>query len=442
LSALLVLGLGAATPAPAQSLTVDDSAEVGPLDGKALAKARRAADGAAPRELTRALVGAARSEHDERLHRVLGGVDTPDALLAALSRRLTAHLALADGRPGRLAALEGYWAGNRRVEELTKERVEAGTKNFAPADYWAARALRLLAEWRLARALADGGRTLPGAADEAKPLQGKAVARDKRAASRAAPSVPARAALDAAVQEYRARTRRVGSGVDTPDMLLLASLRHVEAGRALAESPADLMRVLESHWQLAWEIEELTRERIEAGTRNFTPADYFEARDQRLEAEAWIAEARRQEGTSLPLKGGLRDPTWEGGDFLGGGAVARAKFAAAQADPRQLLESRRECLRSAYAIRVQRVRGGVDAPDATGEAARRLLAVDLALAGGRAERLAALEAYWARARELDDLTRQRVEAGVKNFTPADFWEARFYRLQAELWLIEAGAAKE
>jgi hypothetical protein len=141
------------------------------------------------------------------------------------------------------------------------------------------------------------------------------------------------------------------------------------------------------------------------------------------------------------LKGGLQDLFAGGFDPLDK-AAARAKFEAVRAAPRRLAEERREAFLTEYRIREQRVRAGTDTPDASRRVSRSLLDAELALAGGRGDRLATLERYWARADELEALTRERVEAGVKNFTPADLYAARFDRLQAELWLAQARAGKE
>jgi hypothetical protein len=73
---------------------------------------------------------------------------------------------------------------------------------------------------------------------------------------------------------------------------------------------------------------------------------------------------------------------------------------------------------------------------------RRLAAVELSLAPGRAERMAVLEGYWARARELEAIIKERLLAGVPTYTFVDYWEARGERLLAEAGLAEARAGKE
>jgi len=441
---LLALVLGAYPAGHAQAFP-DDSTDDNPVDAKATAQRLRDLRRTEPRELARASHDAARAAYEVRLHRIRSGTDTPDTVVDLFPRLLAADLDLADGRAGRLAALEKYWVRLREIEGLTRERVEAGVKNFTSAHYWAARCERLLAELRLVREL-GAGKPLPGAIlgglSDVDPLDAGAAARDAFAATRAAELALARAARDAPVNEYRVRIRRIGAGTDSPDLLLSASIRHVRAARASGDNPAELLGVLEAHWHTAWDIELLTRERVEAGVKNFTPAVYSEAQDGRLEAEAWIVEGRRQPGKLLPLQGGLQDPFGETDDPLETRDVARAKFDAARADLGHPALRRRQVILAGYAVREQRVRGGTDLPERALYSERKLAAVELTLATDRAERFAALERHWARACTIEDLVRERVEAGVKLFTPADFLEARYERLRAELRLAEARAAKE
>jgi hypothetical protein len=417
-----------------------------PLDAKDTARSLRQAQTAAPDELRREVRGAARAGYDIRLQRIRGGTDTPDVTLEDLARLLPVDLALAKTPAERVTARVRYWAGCREVELLTLERVAAGIKAFTAADYWAARTERLLAEFQLVQEIGGAGMPLPASLHSAlhdpDPIESWAP-RAEFAASRAAPRELARAAQEACTREYARRIRRIMAGTDTPDVLLEVVPRRVAAARAAGEEGPEFLATLEGVWLLSWDAEQLTRERVEAGVKQFSRADYYDSRADRLGASAQMAEARRVAGKPLALTGGLQDPfAVLHDDPLDTRDLARAKAETVRADISELNRQRRAALLAGYEQSIQRVRSGTDTPDVTGAVSRRLLDVELALAGQkRADRLAALERQLARAAEIEALVRECVEAGVKNFTPADFWEARYERLRAELQLAETRAAK-
>jgi hypothetical protein len=401
-----------------------------------------------PRALGQALRDAARTACSIRSQAVRAGWDTPDEVLDDLARLRDADLALATSRAERLVARVRYWAGVRDVEGLIRERVEAGIKQFTLADYWAARGERLLAESRLAQD--RGGAELPrpgtvtGTFDDPDPLAAGPAARAEFEALRSTPGALAESARDAALREYEARTRP--RMTDSPTMPVVVSFRRIAAERTAGRDPAEALAALEGLWLLTWEDEQLIRNQVEAGIKFFTLADYYDARDTRLEADVAIAEARRRPDKPHPLKGGLQDPLAAKRDPLDARDVARARFEATRAGVEELNRQRRDTLLSAYALRVRRYNEGYGA-DEISAVSRRLLDAELALAGGRAERLAALERQQARAAEIERLIRQRFEAGIRQFSrgPFDhvvFWEARHERLRAELPLAEARAARE
>jgi hypothetical protein len=433
----LMLAPGVGLPARAQD---DDG---GPLDAKDTARRLRQGQQAEPRSLTRALRDAARSAYDVRFQGVLGGTETPDRLLDELRRLLPAEWALADGPAGRVAAWQRYWAGAREFEELTRERVEERVRGFSSADYWAARYERLMAEASLLEELRRAGQplagTFSGALGDPDPGAAGLVARDAFRMSRAAPRESARAAHDACEREYEVRIQRIAAGTDTPDVTLAILPRRYAAAQAAGAGPAELLATREALLQMAWYCEVLIAERNEAGVKMFTPADYYDALDRRVEAGVLVAEDRRQGGRTRPLVGGLQDVIGALDDPLDTKRLARAKSDAARADPRRLVEGRREALLAAFATRLQRIRAGTDTPDVTIELSRRLLAVELKLAAGPAERRAARERHWARALEIEVLTADRVSAGIKAFTPADYYEAQYERLLAELQMAQARA---
>ena len=127
--------------------------------------------------------------------------------------------------------------------------------------------------------------------------------------------------------------------------------------------------------------------------------------------------------------------------------IARAKSEATRVDVGELNRQRRETLLAAYALRVRRFKEGRDASDDLSSVSQRLLDAELALARGKAERVAALERQWARAAEIEDLVRERMDSPIRMFSrspfaSADFWEARYDRILAELRIADACAARE
>jgi hypothetical protein len=437
LLALLLLAPGVGLPARAQ----DDGS---PLDTKGAARRLRQVQRAEPQALTRDVHDAARSAFEVRMMRVLAAVETPDVLLGEIRRMLPAELDLARDPAERLAAWERYWAATREIEVATRERVEAGVRIFTAADYYSARGERLLAEADLLEAYREAGRRLSGGLSgplvDPDPLASGPAARDGFRMTRVAPRESARAAHDAYVAEYQVRVQRLAGGTDTPELTLAILPRRLAAAQASGAGPADLLAIQEGLWQMACSCELLTRRRVEDGVKGFTPADAYDARDVRLAAAVLVAEGRRQGGKVQPLVGALQEVSGALDEPLDTKGIARIKSEDTRAEPRQLNEERRRALLAAYNVRIQRILGGTDVPDVLITVSRRLVEVELARAAGRAERLAALERYWERAAELELLVAERVSAGIKAFGPADYYEARYERLVAELRI--ARAAKE
>lgn len=438
LLAVLTLALAACSVARGQSVEFDD-----PFNQET---ARRMYEGsrAEPQALRQELREAARAACLTRLRRAKAGADYPDLVLDDLAKLLAADLTLAKTPGDRRAARERYWAGCREVELLTLQGVEVGIKQFTIADYWAARTERLLAELRLVGEL--GADRAPPASllnglDDADPLASGA-ARDEFEATRAEPGRLAQAARDACTNEYGARVQRIMAGTDTPNLILPIVTRRLMTTLAAGESPAEYLAAAEAVWLLSRKIEQLTEQRVEAGIKVFTTADFYGARDCRLEANVLMVEGRRGTGKLLPLQGALQSPFAAVPDPLDTKAVARAKAESVRADVRDLNRQRRQTILAEYEQRIQRIRAGTDTPDVTSVASRRLLDVEVALAGGKAESIAAWKRYRARAAEIEGLTRERVEAGIRQFTQADVWDARYDRILAELRLAEARAAKE
>jgi outer membrane protein TolC len=67
----------------------------------------------------------------------------------------------------------------------------------------------------------------------------------------------------------------------------------------------------------------------------------------------------------------------------------------------------------------------------------RLLEAERELSDQKADQIAALENHWQRMKELEEINQERFKAG--RVSVMDLSQARFYRLQAEIWLERAKA---
>jgi hypothetical protein len=134
---------------PEQGSDADDSS--GGL--RQLARVKREALRADPRELARERLAAARGAYRERWEEFLAGRGTLDILLDESQRVLTSELAMGAKPAERAAAWERQWTRLRRIEAINEERFKAG--RVAVADMMESRCLRLDAEihWAEARAV-------------------------------------------------------------------------------------------------------------------------------------------------------------------------------------------------------------------------------------------------------------------------------------------------
>ena len=247
----------------------------------------------------------------------------------------------------------------------------------------------------------------------------------------------ARAARGACAREYEERSQRIRDGKDTPDILLANANRRLAVERAASEGPAEFLAVLEGHWLMIWLGEQLARERVEAGIPGFTWADSYKTSAARLEAGVMIAAARRRADKPLPLRGGLQDRFGAVDNRLDLRRMRGPSSRPHEPTSVNSIAERRDVPRRVFdshpAAKDSRSRQ---------RSSRRLLDPELDLADGKkAERLAALERHWARAAEIEGWVRGMFEHGVR-YSWEDFWEARYERIQAELWIAEARAARE
>jgi hypothetical protein len=445
LSAFFVaLALGTFPAARAQALYGDGENEPDPLAAKERAQHQRRRQAEDPKELARGMRQAARAAYDIRLELVKEGLSLDiDTLLEESLQLFNAESLVADGPSGRIAALRGHLERVREVEGITKYRAAVRPFPYTTADFRAARGERLMAEWRLARALAEEGNAargaLPAVPDGPGPLEAGESARTRFEVTRAKPASLARDALDATLEEEQGLAEGVRTGYRfDPDRADLSLRRRVELARASGDGRSGLLAALEGYWLLCRRLEGAYRYAANHGVDYSYPID-FAIRARRVEAGARIAEARARPGDLLPLQGGLQDPFGAvGDDPLGMKDVAQEKCQAVQGDPRRRAEEWREAVLSNWAIFARLLQSGeMLAPDRGDHFSQRLLDAGLALSESRADRLAALEGHCERTRKVEGYARTR-----RRLRTADYWSARYVRLQAELRLAEARARKD
>jgi len=107
----------------------------------------------------------------------------------------------------------------------------------------------------------------------------------------------------------------------------------------------------------------------------------------------------------------------------------------------ELQKKKLQAAQKAYEIRLKRIEAGTEAPGGMLALSKMLLEAEKEVNNTREGHLKALRAHFERMKQDEELVRRRVEAGTKNYGPADFAEAEFYRYEAEIWLRKAEAGK-
>jgi hypothetical protein len=213
-----------------------------------------------------------------------------------------------------------------------------------------------------------------------------------------------------------------------------AALRLWESERALAVTEADRLTALERLWQRAWQIEDLNRERHEAG--RIPTKDYLETQYLRLQAERWWAETRNRMKPPLPLSGAILTTN----DRLSTKELARVKLQAAEASPRKVAETLLEIANWDFAMRMGPVRAGRGNLVFTEAAARRVLESQLALSDNKADQIAAFERYWLSMKSMEDMIQSRFEVG--RVPIEDVFYCKYFRLEGAIGLARVRARKE
>jgi hypothetical protein len=217
-------------------------------------------------------------------------------LLEAARLVLDAELALAQAPGERVAAHARYWMHAREAEILATRRLEAGQST--PADVLQARATRLDAEYYLLRArAAQPGQPWPvlalpdhGEGAISSPPEPGRWLDELHEIDKSDLRQIARQRLEAAREAFEMRFQLNETGRGTLNIFLEVARMYLDAELMLAETPAARAAAWERHLKHLQRVERLQIERLSNG--QVTPADVFEARCQRLEAQIQFARLR------------------------------------------------------------------------------------------------------------------------------------------------------
>jgi hypothetical protein len=431
---------------------------------KGWAKAKFEASQARPQGLAQARLDAAREWFQSRMQEYLAGRGALDISLEASRAVAESESAVNDSPAGRAAALAHAWAFAWAADRLTAAGYEA--VRVKAADYQAGRYARLLADSRLVEALAGQERLLGEAALSAFTLVSLAGAplphpdevtfsnclRETRQAARdlfevlhSSPADLARARLEAARGEARARLQEFLAGRGTLDILLASLQSLAEAEHAVFGRKADSVAFREMHWEIVRPIDKLCAAGHEAG--RVRSADMFQARCARLEAGARLVKTRSRADQTVAPWAGLDDFLFEGDDLRFEGLegpfavrdLAKEKFAVSQARFTDLAAAKLAAATGWHQERASEYLAGRGTLDILLESAAHLLEAECAVDDSRAARVAALERYWQQLWQAEQLAGKGYRDG--RVKAADYFQVRDLRLGAELRLVQERAAK-
>jgi hypothetical protein len=416
----------------------------GRLDTKELAKAKFAASRAAPRERIEAKEEAARLMAAAYFREFLAGRGALDRLLDAIDLWMRAGRECHGPEVAPVPFLERRWALARVVEAENAGRYEAG--RIALKDYMEARYDRLEAELELVRALAArGGKHRPSPL-LAKPyffllglgsIDGKEIARARFEAAHADPAKPAEARLEAVQVAYASRLKEFLAGRGSQSLVLDALSRWYDATLAVSGKGSGLL-LLDNRWTMARFIEDVNEGRYRAA--RIAIQDNLESKCYRLGVEWEWCKLRAEKGrrqnadrSELVLFPGLE------GDLLLTKDLASAKFQATHSDAASLSRARSEAARQGVEARLQEFLDGRGTLDLLLESSRELLESEHARATNDADLRAALERHWERCKLIEATNQRRYADG--RIALQDYMQARYARLEAEIWLARPRAYK-
>ncbi len=144
--------------------------------------------------------------------------------------------------------------------------------------------------------------------------------------------------------------------------------------------------------------------------------------------ERWTARAPGEPTAPFTRDGEPANP-------LEAGELARDRFALTQANLQDLARAKLVAATTAFEARWKEFLAGRGTQDFLIESARCVLESEQALSENTADQQAALEKYWQRLRLIEKVNKARWDAGRLPFK--EYLESRYYRQQAEIWLLEA-----
>lgn len=448
-------------PAPGQATFLPEARpsfeEDNPLHTRNIARARFQAAQIDPQETKRARRDATRAAfHDRRLDFLFAlnqlgfsrGVF--DFLIESALDLMEAEQALNPSEEGRLRALEQFWGHLAEFDRENQRRTDSGhvdVRNYLRSRYY-----RLDAEIQRADLREKHKELRPWSgvtAADGEKLSPRDQARAKFAADYNDPADLRRARDQAALVGHLTGMMEWDAGRGTLNFVLDWSLRLLRADAGLAADDAELLTALERHWLTAKHIEAVSAQRY--GQGRVAIQDLAGTQDWQRQAAVWLLEARARvrrpdaraapqwqvfpelstyaDGRIFPVEPGELDPAVVR-------TLARAKAELATADPSVM---KRECLtelRLQYDAREQEFLKGRGSLDFFLRCEKRLARLEYDLATDEAERHAARERHWLRSWQIDLVTQARFEAG--RVASADYHQARFHRLGAELGLLPRG----
>jgi hypothetical protein len=245
--------------------------------------------------------------------------------------------------------------------------------------------------------------------------------------------------VEATRTEYESRFKEFLAGRGTLDFLIGSSLRLLEAGLALARNNTSRLAAFERHWRFAFESETINRGRFEAG--RVPVQDYAESKYVRLEAEIWLAQAREQaKERALAVQPFPMVADVPEFSPLDSGRLAEGRWEAQHASPTQLLRERLAVAQTIFEARAKEFLAGRGTLDYVLRGGRRVREAKWALSNRHSDRIAALELYCEQTEVAERINRRRFESG--RIPTQDYAQSQFYRLDAEIGLLQAKRNKD
>ncbi len=260
------------------------------MDVKYLAKAKRTASRAQPRDLAADMVANGKTESNGRLSEFFNGRGTMDFLLEASQNQRNAEYHIAESPRKKLDALEEYWHRCLVVETVNVERYSAGRVNIRDRLRPTYRRCDAERQMLLARREQNEQR-IPVGYDVLQGSDPKELAKEKWRAVHADPVELAKEKRDAAAVIVDTGMKEFLNGRGTL-LFMLESIRQLT--HAIQEAdPSESARVAaaSTYWTFAKITEMVSRERRDA--RRIPDWDYFEAKYALLNADDLLARAMK-----------------------------------------------------------------------------------------------------------------------------------------------------